>query len=57
MITFTVLLFDLQVNVDTGYRNVLLKIFNGYKPTQGSRYGRLLELCSNGQVYEINLTT
>jgi hypothetical protein len=31
MITLTALLFDPQANVDAGYRNVLLKIFNGSK--------------------------
>lgn len=31
MITFTALLFDPQANVDTGYKNLLLKIFNGSK--------------------------
>ena len=34
MITLTVLLFDPQANVDAGYRNLLLKIINGYKFTQ-----------------------
>jgi hypothetical protein len=31
MITFTALLFDPQANVNAGYRNLSLKIFNGSK--------------------------
>jgi hypothetical protein len=31
MITLTALLFDPQANADAGYRNGLVKIFNGCK--------------------------